>query len=178
MFSLAERPRIAETRSALIAESAASSISAWGPRSHTRSWGGGGGVEPRGHLVPHFSRSPSDADRRVFFPPCGAPMGRNTSATTGSERRAEQRARELLRTTAGDAAYEMYERFGPAVGREGRVRDLISRTARWCIRPPSGEPLTSTASRFRDGSDPERGRGCRMPTRPRHGCARRADAQS
>ena len=76
------------------------------------------------------------------------------------ERRAEERARELLRSTAGDEALEMYERLGflsfedeageygyliyphrPIVGYDARSRELLSE---YCVR-------------FLDGSDPEAG---------------------
>src|SRR3954451_15775890 len=76
------------------------------------------------------------------------------------ERRAEQRARELLRSTAGDEALEMYERLGflsvehegvdygylisphgPIVGYDARNGELLSE---YCVR-------------VRDGSDPEAG---------------------
>jgi hypothetical protein len=76
------------------------------------------------------------------------------------ERRAEQRARELLRSTAGDEALEMYERLGflsfePEGGEYGYLiyphRPLVGYDAR------SGELLSEYCVRFLDGSDPEAG---------------------
>jgi hypothetical protein len=76
------------------------------------------------------------------------------------ERRAEERARELLRATAGDDALEMYERLGflsfeSEGGEYGYLiyphRPLVGYDAR------SGELLSEYCVRFRDGSDPEAG---------------------
>jgi hypothetical protein len=76
------------------------------------------------------------------------------------ERRAEERARELLRSTAGDEALEMYERLGfLAIEHEGGEygyliypqRPIVGYDAR------SGELLSEYCVRFRDGSDPEAG---------------------
>jgi hypothetical protein len=76
------------------------------------------------------------------------------------ERRAEERARELLRSTAGQDALEMYERLGfLAVEDEGGEygyliypqRPIVGYDAR------SGELLSEYCVRFRDGSDPEAG---------------------
>jgi hypothetical protein len=76
------------------------------------------------------------------------------------ERQAEERARELLRSTAGDEALEMYERLGflafePEGGEYGYLiyphRPLVGYDAR------SGELLSEYCVRFRDGSDPEAG---------------------
>jgi hypothetical protein len=76
------------------------------------------------------------------------------------ERRAEKRARELLRSTAGDQALEMYEHLGflafePDGGEYGYLiyphRPLVGYDAR------SGELLSEYCVRFRDGSDPEVG---------------------
>src|SRR5512132_279392 len=76
------------------------------------------------------------------------------------ERRAEERARELLRSTAGQEALEMYERLGfLAVEDEGGEygyliypqRPIVGYDAR------SGELLSEYCVRFRDGSDPEAG---------------------
>jgi hypothetical protein len=80
------------------------------------------------------------------------------------ERRAEERARELLRSTAGNEALEMYDRLGflafePADGEYGYLiyphRPLVGYDAR------SGELLSEYCVRFRDGSDP--GAGERLP---------------
>jgi hypothetical protein len=76
------------------------------------------------------------------------------------ERRAEERARELLRATAGDEALEMYERLGFLAfesegGEYGYLiyphRPLVGYDAR------SGELLAEYCVRFRDGSGPEAG---------------------
>ncbi len=74
------------------------------------------------------------------------------------ERRAERRARELLRSTAGDAAFEMYERFGLLSVQNDRYGYLI-----YPQRPivaydaGTGELLSEYCVRFRDGSEPEAG---------------------
>jgi hypothetical protein len=76
------------------------------------------------------------------------------------ERRAEERARELLRSTAGDEALEMYERLGfLSVEHEGGEygyliypqRPIVGYDAR------SGELLSEYCVRFREGPDPETG---------------------
>lgn len=76
------------------------------------------------------------------------------------KRRAEERARELLRTTAGDEALEMYERLGflsfeHEGGEYGYLiyphRPIVGYDAR------SGELLSEYCVRFLDGSDPEMG---------------------
>jgi hypothetical protein len=85
-------------------------------------------------------------------------MARRYVRNTARERRAERRARELLRTTAGDAAFEMYERFGLLSVENGEYGYLI-----YPQRPlvaydaASGELLSEYCVRFRDGSDPEAG---------------------
>ena len=75
-------------------------------------------------------------------------------------RRAEERARELLRSTAGDEALQMYERLGfLSIEHEGGEysyliypqRPIVGYDAR------SGELLSEYCVRFRDGSDPEAG---------------------
>jgi hypothetical protein len=76
------------------------------------------------------------------------------------ERRAEERARRLLRSTAGAGAFETYERFG-FLSFEDREhgygyliypqRPIVGYDAR------SGELLSEYCVRFRDGSDPEAG---------------------
>jgi hypothetical protein len=77
-----------------------------------------------------------------------------------AERRAEERACELLRSTAGDEALEMYERLGflsfeSEGGEYGYLiyphRPLVGYDAR------SGELLSEYCVRFRDGSDPDAG---------------------
>ncbi|HKH42358.1 MAG TPA: hypothetical protein VKA41_10950 [Solirubrobacterales bacterium] len=76
------------------------------------------------------------------------------------ERRAEERARDLLRSTVGDNALEMYERLGflafeSESGEYGYLiyphRPLVGYDAR------SGELLSEYCVRFRDDSDPEAG---------------------
>jgi hypothetical protein len=76
------------------------------------------------------------------------------------ERRAEERARELLRSTAGEEALEMYERLGfLSVEHDGGDygyliyphRPIVGYDAR------NGELLSEYCVRFRDGSDPEAG---------------------
>jgi hypothetical protein len=76
------------------------------------------------------------------------------------QRRAEKRARELLRSTAGDEALEMYDRLGflsfeHEGGEYGYLiypqRPIVGYDAR------SGELLSEYCVRFRDGSDPEAG---------------------
>ena len=85
-------------------------------------------------------------------------MPRRYVPNTARERRAEQRARELLRSTAGDQALEIYERFGLLSVQNDRYGYLI-----YPQRPlvaydaESGELLSEFCVRFRDGSDPEAG---------------------
>ena len=76
------------------------------------------------------------------------------------ERRAEHRARELLRSTAGDEALEMYDRLGflsveHEQGEYGYLiyphRPIVGYDAR------NGELLSEYCVRFRDDSDPEAG---------------------
>jgi len=76
------------------------------------------------------------------------------------ESRAEERARQLLRSTAGEEAFETYERFGfisfedPERGYGYLIypqRPIVGYDAR------SGELLSEYCVRFRDGSDPEAG---------------------
>jgi hypothetical protein len=85
-------------------------------------------------------------------------MGRRYVRNTARERRAEQRARELLRTTAGDAALEMYERFG-LVSVENRDYGYLIYPQRPLVAydAETGELLSEYCVRFRDGSDPEAG---------------------
>ena len=73
-------------------------------------------------------------------------------------RRAEERARELLRSTAGDEALEMYERLGfLSIEHDGGEygyliypqRPIVGYDAR------SGELLSEYCVRFREGPDPE-----------------------
>jgi hypothetical protein len=76
------------------------------------------------------------------------------------ERRAEERARQLLRSTAGDEALEMYERLGflcveDERGQYGYLiypqRPIVGYDAR------NGELLSEYCVRFLDGTDPEAG---------------------
>jgi hypothetical protein len=85
-------------------------------------------------------------------------MRRRYVRNSARERRAEQRARELLRTTAGQEALETYERFGllsVELDEYGYLiypqRPLVAYDA------VSGELLSEYCVRFRDGSDPEAG---------------------
>lgn len=85
-------------------------------------------------------------------------MRRRYVRDTARERRAERRARELLRSTAGEAALEIYERFGLLSVQNDRYGYLI-----YPQRPivafdaETGELLSEYCVRFRDGSDPEAG---------------------
>jgi hypothetical protein len=85
-------------------------------------------------------------------------MGRRYVRNAARERRAEQRARELLRTTAGEDALETYERFGLLSVENDEYGYLI-----YPQRPlvaydaVSGELLSEYCVRFRDGSEPEAG---------------------
>ena len=76
------------------------------------------------------------------------------------ERRAEERGRRLLRSTAGDQALQMYERFGLLSFEDPEreygyliypQRPIVGYDAR------SGELLSEYCVRFRDDSDPEAG---------------------
>jgi hypothetical protein len=85
-------------------------------------------------------------------------MRRRYVRNSARERRAEQRARELLRTTAGQEALDTYERFGLLSVENDEYGYLI-----YPQRPlvaydaVSGELLSEYCVRFRDGSDPEAG---------------------
>jgi hypothetical protein len=85
-------------------------------------------------------------------------MKRRYVRNTARERRAEQRARELLRSTAGDAAFEMYERFG-LLSVENRDYGYLIYPQRPLVAydAATGELLSEYCVRFRDGSDPEAG---------------------
>ena len=87
-------------------------------------------------------------------------MSRWYARDPARERRAEGRARELLRSTAGEDALEMYDRLGflcfeHAGGEYGYLiyphRPIVGYDTR------SGELLSEYCVRFRDGSDPEAG---------------------
>jgi hypothetical protein len=85
-------------------------------------------------------------------------MGRRYVRNTARERRAEQRARELLRSTAGQDALETYERFGVLSVDRGEYGWLIyPQRPLVAFDAASGEPLSEYCVRFRDGSDPEAG---------------------
>jgi hypothetical protein len=87
-------------------------------------------------------------------------MARRYVRDPARERRAEERARTLLRSTAGEDAFETYERFG-FLSLEDREhgygyliypqRPIVGYDAR------SGELLSEYCVRFRDDSDPEAG---------------------
>ena len=85
-------------------------------------------------------------------------MRRRYVRNTARDRRAEQRARELLRATAGPEALDTYERFGLLSLEKDEYGYLI-----YPHRPlvaydaASGELLSEYCVRFRDGSDPEAG---------------------
>jgi hypothetical protein len=85
-------------------------------------------------------------------------MGRRYVRNTARERRAEQRARELLRSTAGQDALDMYERFGLLAVEMGEYGWLIyPQRPLVAFDAASGELLSEYCVRFRDGSDPEAG---------------------
>lgn len=94
-------------------------------------------------MVRDFAEIPSGAEQVIFFP----------RAAGGSE--AERRARELLRSVAGDAVAETYERLGfvgieganygyllyphrPIVAYDARSGELLSE---FCVRFPEGEGI-------------------------------------
>jgi hypothetical protein len=87
-------------------------------------------------------------------------MARRYVRDPARDRRAEQRARELLRSTAGEEALEMYERLGflrieNEDGEYGYLiypqRPIVGYDAR------SGELLSEYCVRFHDESEPEAG---------------------
>jgi hypothetical protein len=87
-------------------------------------------------------------------------MRRRYVRNPARERRAEQRARELLRSAAGEDAYEMYERFGLlAVEGLGDGYGYLIYPQRPIVAydAVSGELLSEYCVRFRDGSEPESG---------------------
>ena len=76
------------------------------------------------------------------------------------ERRAEERARELLRSIAGERALEMYERLGfLSVEHEGGEYGYLIYPQRPIVAydAAAGELLSEYCVRFLDGSDPEAG---------------------
>jgi hypothetical protein len=85
-------------------------------------------------------------------------MRRRYVRNAARERRAEERARELLRSTAGDAALEMYQRFG-LLSVEHRDYGYLIYPHRPLVAydTGTGELLSEYCVRFRDGSDPEAG---------------------
>jgi hypothetical protein len=85
-------------------------------------------------------------------------MGRRYRRNTARERRAEQRARELLGAAAGQEALETYERFGVLSVERGEYGWLIyPQRPLVAFDAVTGEPLSEYCVRFRDGSDPEAG---------------------
>jgi hypothetical protein len=85
-------------------------------------------------------------------------MGRRYVRNAARERRAERRARELLRSTAGEDALETYERFGLLSVEKGEYGWLIyPQRPLVAFDAETGEPLSEYCVRFRDGSDPEAG---------------------
>ncbi len=85
-------------------------------------------------------------------------MGRRYVRNTARERRAEQRARELLRSTAGQEALDTYDRFGLLSVERGEYGWLIyPQRPLVAFDAETGEPLSEYCVRFRDGSDPEAG---------------------
>ena len=114
---------------------------------------------PRGDHGPRLHRGPCGGRAGDLLPEGGRRlMPRRYVRNTARERRAERRARELLRSTAGDQALEIYERFGLLSVQNDRYGYLI-----YPQRPivaydaESGELLSEYCVRFRDGSDPEAG---------------------
>ncbi len=85
-------------------------------------------------------------------------MRRGYVRNRARERRAEQRARELLRSTAGQDALETYERFG-LLAVENRQYGYLIYPHRPLVAydAETGELLSEYCVRFRDGSDPEAG---------------------
>jgi hypothetical protein len=85
-------------------------------------------------------------------------MARRYVRNAARERRAERRARELLRSTAGEDALETYERFGLLSIERGEYGWLIyPQRPLVAFDAQTGEPLSEYCVRFRDGSDPEAG---------------------
>jgi hypothetical protein len=85
-------------------------------------------------------------------------MRRRYVRNSARERRAEQRARELLRSTAGQEALESYERFGLLSVEMGQYGWLIyPQRPLVAFDAVNGEPLSEYCVRFRDGSEPEAG---------------------
>jgi hypothetical protein len=91
-------------------------------------------------------------------------MRRRYVRNPARERRAEERARQLLGSTAGEEALEMYERFGFLSVEDAErgygyliypQRPIVGYDAR------NGELLSEYCVRFRDDSDP--GAGDRLP---------------
>jgi hypothetical protein len=85
-------------------------------------------------------------------------MRRRYVRNTARDRRAEQRARELLRQAAGAEALDTYERFG-LLAVENRQYGYLIYPHRPLVAydAASGELLSEYCVRFRDGSDPEAG---------------------
>ncbi len=85
-------------------------------------------------------------------------MRRRYVRNTARDRRAEQRARELLRSTAGPDALDTYERFG-LLAVENRQYGYLIYPHRPLVAydAATGELLSEYCVRFRDGSDPEAG---------------------
>jgi hypothetical protein len=85
-------------------------------------------------------------------------MRRRYVRNSARERRAELRARELLGSTAGQDALEMYERFG-LLSVENREYGYLIYPQRPLVAydAGTGELLSEYCVRFRDGSDPEAG---------------------
>src|SRR5688572_6132096 len=97
-------------------------------------------------LVRDFEEIPRGAERVIFFPQASG------GAAGASSLGAERRARELLRSVAGDKAAEMYERLGfvrVEADEYGYLlyphRPIVAYDAR------SGEPLSEFCVRFPDG---------------------------
>ena len=87
-------------------------------------------------------------------------MRRRFASDPARERLAEQRARELLRSTAGDDAFAMYDRFGLlAVEGSGDGYGYLIYPQRPIVAydAATGELLSEYCVRFRDGSEPEAG---------------------
>jgi hypothetical protein len=85
-------------------------------------------------------------------------MRRRYVRNTARDRRAEHRARELLRSTAGPEALDTYERFGLlSVERDEYGYLIYPHRPLVAYDAVSGELLSEYCVRFRDGSDPEAG---------------------
>ena len=136
------------------------------------------GGQPRGDHGPRLLRGPGGCRAGDLLSPGGRRlMGRRYVRNTARERRAEQRARELLRSTAGEEALEIYERFGLLSVERRRVRlsDLSTapdRRLRRGDRRAAERVLRALPRRLRPRGGGE-APGCRRRARQVDGAARR-----